>query len=245
MVGRTRVSSIIAGDKYQAAMSTGYAALAAENHSVARREFNAALKARPGDSDAQTALAQIDSEQRLARIIGLSAEAKKLQADENWPAAADRFQQILNIDATVVAAKTGLQQSSTRAELDTRLRTAIDSPDRLADDTVWEATRELHTYARGVTPQGPKLTQLTNELDRLLTRARIPVAVQFESDNLTDVVIYKVGRLGSFVTHSVELRPGSYTAVGVRKGYRDVRTTFRVVPEEAMQPVILRCEDPI
>jgi serine/threonine protein kinase len=243
--GRARVDSIVAGNEYLAAMSSGYAALAAENYSVARREFNAALQARPGDSDAQVALAQIDSEQRLARIIALSAEADTYKNDENWPAAAERYQQILNIDSSVVAAKSGLETSSERAELDTRLRGSIKNPDKLAADNVWDATRELLTYARGAEPQGPRLSGQISELDRLLTRARIPVAVEFQSDNLTDVVIYKVGRLGSFASRNVELRPGSYTAVGVRKGYRDVRTTFRVVPEDDMQPIILSCEDPI
>jgi len=242
---QSRVTSIIAGNKYLAAMSSGYAALAAESYSVARKEFKLALQARPGDSDAQTALAQIESEQRLAASIELRAEAEQFKAAENWPAAADRYQQILNIDSSVVDAKTGLGYSSERAELDTRLRGSIKNPDRLANDTVWEATRELLNYAREVTPPGPILAGQIKELDRLLTRARIPVAVKFQSDNLTDVVIYKVGRLGNFTSRSVDLRPGSYTAVGVRKGYRDVRTNFRVVPEEDMQPIILRCEDPI
>jgi hypothetical protein len=79
----------------------------------------------------------------------------------------------------------------------------------------------------------------------LLKRARVPVAVRLESDSATDVVIYKVGKLGQFQTRDIELKPGLYTAVGVRAGYRDVRRDFRVAPEGGMQSVVIRCEDPI
>jgi tetratricopeptide (TPR) repeat protein len=245
VTGRDRVRGIIAGNDYQAAMSTGYAALAAANYPVAKREFTAALNIRPNDADAQTALGQIETEQRLARIIRLSAEAEQLQSAEDWVTAGERYESILGLDATVVSARMGLESSRERAELDRRMRESIGSPDRLADDAVWQVTRTLVEFARGAQPRGPVLTGQIDELDRLLQRALVPVSVQFQSDNLTDVVIYKVGRLGTFVTRSIELRPGSYTAVGIRNGYRDVRTTFSVAPEVAMQPIVLRCEDPI
>jgi tetratricopeptide (TPR) repeat protein len=243
--GAERVSAIVAGNSYQAAMSAGYVALAAENYSAARSAFARALKDRPGDRDAQTALAQIDSEQRLVRIISLTAAAERLQTAEDWNGAIKEYTTVLAIDSTVVAAREGLEESRSRAELDQRMRDSIADPDRLSDDSVWQPTNTLLEYARGVESPGSVLAAQIVELDRLLQRALVPVTVQLESDNLTDVVIYKIGRLGTFVSRSIELRPGAYTAVGVRNGYHDVRTTFRVVPETAMQPVVLRCEDPI
>jgi hypothetical protein len=71
------------------------------------------------------------------------------------------------------------------------------------------------------------------------------VTVRLESDNATDVVIYKVGKLGQFLNRTIELKPGLYTAVGVRAGYRDVRREFRVAPEGDVQTLVVRCEDPI
>ena len=84
-----------------------------------------------------------------------------------------------------------------------------------------------------------------DELSRLLKRAATPLTVRLVSDNLTDVSIYKIGKLGSFETRELELRPGTYVAVGSRPGYRDVRLEFRVAPEVDMQPVVVRCEEPI
>jgi hypothetical protein len=72
-----------------------------------------------------------------------------------------------------------------------------------------------------------------------------PVTVRFESDNLTRITILKVGALGAFESRTVELRPGTYTVVGTREGYRDVRRTIRVGPEGLPAPVAVRCEEPI
>jgi hypothetical protein len=92
---------------------------------------------------------------------------------------------------------------------------------------------------------GPRLADQRDELSRLLKRAATPLPVRLVSDGLTDVSIYKVGKLGSFDSHELSLRPGTYVAIGVRPGYRDVRQEFRVAPEIDMQPIVVRCEEPI
>jgi serine/threonine protein kinase len=245
IAGRDRISAVITGNTYQASMSSGYAALAKERYDSARSFFKSALAARPGDVDALQALEQIDNDQRLARVSSLNKQAGQRVAAEDWAGAISLYQAILAIDTSVTGARNGLAESKRRLELDQRLRDALASPDRLSDTPALEATRQLLDYARAVVAAGPVLTGQINELDRLLRRAVIPVNVHFESDNQTEVVIYKVGRFDPFVAQSINLRPGVYTAVGVRSGYRDVRLEFRVQPDSAMQPVIIRCEDPI
>ena len=92
---------------------------------------------------------------------------------------------------------------------------------------------------------GPVLRQQVADLDRLLQVAVTPVRVTLESDNLTEVTLFKVGRLGVFSSRTLELRPGAYTVVGSRPGYRDVRRIFRVTPGSDGAPVVVRCEEPI
>jgi hypothetical protein len=92
---------------------------------------------------------------------------------------------------------------------------------------------------------GPRLGEQRDELSRLLKRAATPLTVQLMSDNETDVSVYKIGKLGKFSATELELRPGTYVAVGSRPGFRDVRIEFRVGPEMDMQPVAIRCEERI
>jgi hypothetical protein len=243
--GRDRVNALIAGNVYQASMSQGYSALNQKNYAAAGSAFNAALRARPGDAAAQAALKQLEAERRLAEILRLSREADDFKARENWTAAIGSYERILKLDSTVISAAAGLEQSRKRLELDNRLQDVIANPDRLADEDVWQAASQLLAYARTVEPAGDTLGAQTAELNRLLQRAKTPVAVRFRSDNQTDVVIYKVGKLGRFQEKSIDLKPGTYTAVGVRSGYRDVRRNFRVAPEAETPSIVIACEDPI
>ena len=99
--------------------------------------------------------------------------------------------------------------------------------------------------ARGVSSPGRILVDQIARLDELLRIAAIPVPVKFQSDNLTEVVIYKVGSLGMFQSRTLDLKPGRYVAVGSRAGYRDVRRSFQVLPQGAGEPIVLSCEEPI
>ncbi len=92
---------------------------------------------------------------------------------------------------------------------------------------------------------GPRLAGQRDELSRLLKRASTPVTVELVSDNMTAVSIYKVGVLGSFGNTRLDLRPGTYVAVGIRPGFRDVRVEFRVAPEIEMTPIEVVCREPI
>ena len=92
---------------------------------------------------------------------------------------------------------------------------------------------------------GPRLAQQRDELSRLLKRAVTPVQVALVSDNLTTVSVYRVGNLGNFTSKQLSLRPGTYVAVGIRPGFRDVRREFRVAPELEMSPIEVRCEEQI
>ena len=92
---------------------------------------------------------------------------------------------------------------------------------------------------------GQRLGEQRDELSRLLKRAATALTVPIVSDNVTQVTIYKVGRLGNFMRKEVSLRPGTYVAIGSRPGFRDVRLEFRVAPEIDMQPVVVQCEEQI
>ena len=66
-----------------------------------------------------------------------------------------------------------------------------------------------------------------------------------QSNNETDVIINKIGKLGFFETHELVLNPGTYTAKGTRNGYRDVLQKFTVTAGQTMPPVVVRCEEKI
>jgi len=56
-------------------------------------------------------------------------------------------------------------------------------------------------------------------------------------------VIYRVGRIGTFQRHEVEVIPGRYAVVGTRPGYRDVRREVEILPGSTPEPVMVKCEE--
>ena len=70
-----------------------------------------------------------------------------------------------------------------------------------------------------------------------------PIRVTLYSDKKTEVLVFRVGRLGVFERHDLDLRPGRYTVVGSRDGYRDVRRTLNVEPGKTDIRLTVRCEE--
>ena len=129
--------------------------------------------------------------------------------------------------------------------LHAQLDAYIADPDSLSSPATMQRATNMVVDITRMPKVGPRLGDQRDELARLLKRAATPLTVTFVSDNATDVSIYKVGKLGSFATHELSLRPGTYVAVGSRPGYRDVRLEFQVGPELEARPIVVRCEEAI
>jgi len=99
--------------------------------------------------------------------------------------------------------------------------------------------------AARVEPAGPRHQAQIASLTKILAVAKVTVRVRLESDKRTEVVVYKVGRLGTFERHELDLRPGTYTVVGTRAGYRDVRKKLVVIAGEQPPPLVIRCTEKI
>ena len=188
---------------------------------------------------------QVDQEIRLNRIRDLEQQSLAQQANEEWESAIGTFQAILEIDDSLEFAQTGLQQAQQMTALHEQLDTYIAKPDSLSSSSTMQRATMMVVDITRMPNVGPRLSGQRDELSRLLKRAATPLQVQLVSDNATDVSIYKVGKLGSFATHELSLRPGKYVAVGSRAGFRDVRLEFQIGPELEAKPIVIRCEEAI
>jgi tetratricopeptide (TPR) repeat protein len=241
----TRLEQAAARDAFETQMARGFAAQAGNDLGAARAAFEAALRVRPGDAQARAALAQIDLDQNLSRLAALQAEAQALEKQERWADALVSYEAALAADGNLADARQGRERARERADLDQRLRRELGNADRFNDDAALRKAQAVLDSARAIANPGPVLSVQIAELTGLLEIAVTPVAVTLQSDNLTEVAVLKVGRLGLFSSRTLELRPGAYTAVGSRPGYRDVRRNFRVAPGGDASPVAVRCEEPI
>ena len=243
--GVERVRATRTRIQFDSRMSEGLDALAMGEYPAARAAFRMAEQLIPGTPEVADGLLQVDQGLRLQSINTLEQEARALERAEDWDAAATTYEEILKVDKNLAFAIDGLANARRMSALHARLDGYISDPDRLSLQSVLQEATTLVVDVTRMADIGPRLAAQRDELSRLLKRAATPVTVELVSDNMTAVSIYKVGVLGNFTTRRLDLRPGTYVAIGARPGYRDVRLEFRVAPEIDMQPVVVRCEEPI
>ena len=230
---------------FQNFMSTGFSAIQANNPEAALQSFNQALGLKPDSVDAQSAITQAETMITSRDLnIQLSA-AQEHEAAERWQDALQAYNNALAIDANVVSAINGRERTQTRVNLDTFLVNILNAPLRLAEESVYQQSINVYNEALTLVQENTRLYEQLVSLRGYLDKARVPVPVTLQSDGITSVTVLRVSELGMFNAQTLDLNPGTYTAVGVRPGYRDVRTEF-VVPFSGEEPVVtVICNEPV
>lgn len=239
------VNKAITEDNFASAMGQGYSYLQQKQYSKAVTQFRKALKIKPGNATAQDAITQASNQLTQTSIQRTLYQAEQYESQEQWQQALTSYQTAQKLDSSVVATKVGVLRTRARADLDRKLQTLIDQPLRLADPGVYRSAQQLLVDAASVKPQGPRIEQQQQQLQQALNKALDPVAVLLRSDNETNVTLYKVGKLGNFKEHTLELKPGRYTLVGSRNGYRDVREEFTLQPGTNRKTIVIQCDEKI
>jgi len=226
-------------------MSHFYAELESGNLEDARRvlaSINQSHGEHPELIQAESILA---AKEETVLVGSLKKRAETLSSNEQWQEALTTYKQILTIAPNALFAVNGRKLANTRVELDRALQGTLTNPGRLQEEPQLEAAQRLLDYAQQFTPASNRLKNQTDQLASLIARASAPVPVIIRSDNMTDIVIYRVGKMGSFYTRQILLKPGSYTVVGSRRGFRDLRTTLEVDPEKAENQLYIACQESI
>ena len=237
-----RVKTQIRDAEFQQLMSEGLTALHNDNYAQARTKLLKAKSFRPKSREVKEALELVDQSIRLARIETHRKKAADAEQAENWQQALNAYQQVLNIDPNVQFAVQGKQRASELIRIEKRINFFLQQPAVLESDRQLGNAIQLMAEIEEIDPQGTRLKNQYAKLNRLVDAAQIPVKIVLESDNLTEVAMYKVGKLGRFVNHELNLRPGTYTVVGTRDGYQDVRKKVVVKPGQAPQRIAVICE---
>lgn len=240
-----RVQTIINNAEFQQAMDAFLQAVTAGNASMAQQAMKKAKKLQPQSSsvlEGQKQLQQLLLHQEISR---LQEEYNHFVLSEDWGKARESCQQIVQIVPQSVFALKGLQVASQRLELDQALQRFLDHPQRLQDEQVLREARQLLAASATVDDPGPRLDSQRAALQQQIEAAVREIPVVLQSDEATDVIVYRVGRLGRFQQRELRLRPGQYTVVGSRPGYHDVRKTFEIKTDTGQVTLRIRCEESI
>jgi serine/threonine protein kinase/tetratricopeptide (TPR) repeat protein len=243
--GSGAASTGFGDDAYAKAAGEGFAALGAGQLQKARSAFERARALRPDGPEAREGLRRVDAARNRSTLPLRRAEAEDLEDEERWQDALDAYDSVLRQDASLAWAQEGRARAGARLQLGDSLQALIDHPDRLANPRARSEAGTLLQYAEQQSDVGPVLRSQITRLTTLVPALDKPVRVSLVSDNLTQVTIPSVGSFGSFARRDIELKPGRYTIIGTRDGYREVRRDITVSPGEEYLTVNVSCSESI
>ena len=239
------VKAEITDSNFRRHMSSGFAALDNNEFDQAQAAFRQAGSVYSGHAAVSRALAQVENRKSQLGVGEQLNRAAGLESREEWQQALSIYESLLEQDPSLIEAKVRLIPAKARSDLDQRITGVFDDPLKLSNASVYRKAQATLKDARGIPNPGDKLGNQIITLENLLQAAVSPVNVVFQSDNLTDVTLYRVAELGRFEQTSVVLKPGHYVAAGKRMGFRDVRVEFTITGEPLGAPIVVRCVEPI
>ena len=230
---------------FRDAMSRALTALEAEQIRTAESALREAVALKP---DAQvvrnTQIEVAQTKQRLWLESQREAAAGAVSG-EDWTAALEIYRKVLARAPQAGFARRGLAVAEDRERLHQQLDHYLQDPTRVYSDQPRANAEKLLKSAANPPANETRLADKIRRLQVLIQEAETPRAITLKSDGLTTVKIYHVGHLGQFTSHQLELRPGTYTVVGSRPGYRDVRHVLTVTPGTQPQALDIRCEESV
>lgn len=97
--------------------------------------------------------------------------------------------------------------------------------------------------ALNLLPGNTDAANLMAVLQENLRLMNLPVEVTFESDGKTRLEVHKIGIFKQISRETVRLKPGSYTVVAKRQGYRDVYMEFHIAPGAEQKTIQVVCKE--
>ena len=243
--GLARANAAFGDDGYARAVGAGYAALGAGRLTDAQTDFQQALGFRARGTEATQGLQRARAAMQAGRMAAQRQRAASLEAQEHWRQAAAVYRKMLSENPSLAIAKRSEARDEERAQLSASLQQIIEHPHRLAQQSVRDEAVALLQEAREQTPAGPLLQSQAEQVTRLLPELDRPVVLNLISDDATQVSIPSIGVFGTFGRRQIRLKPGTYTVIGTRDGYRAVEQEFTVEPGQQSVTITVSCREQI
>ena len=204
-----RLEAQATGDAFGAAIADALAALSRKDYAAARAPTSV-----PGASVREHPRSARDSSRWSARsaIAASARTSTPRRRPSARSAGATRSSSIARrckIDAKLLAAQQGVERAEPRAMLDAELASYLERPERrVLERHARRRARDARAGGRGPEPGAGAFAPDRPSSAICVAAAETPVRLAIASDNQTDVIIYRVGKLGAFERKDMDLLPG-------------------------------------
>jgi len=231
--------------QFKAAMSRALMAIQTEQIKDAKLALQQADSLKPGQQVVINTRYQLEQLKRKIWLNNQRRTGAEYEAQENWTAAVSVYRNVLAKEPQAGFARQGLPGAEDRSRLHQQFDHYLQDPGRIYSAQPLANAEKLLASAGNAPDDEPLLAGKIQRLKTLVVQAKTPIIVTLQSDGQTNVTVYHVGRLGAFTSRQLELAPGTYTVVGSRPGFRDVRKTLNVEPGSDKADLLIQCEESI
>ena len=231
--------------EYYNLMSKGYKNLNRKLFNEAEKSFISAYKLFGNREAPMRAVDEVKNTKINYDIENYEEKAIQAKINENWQDAYQNFSQILKIDSSLRRAKKEREIARTRVRLEKQMLGYLNEPLLLLNEKVYRKAETVLSKAKKERPRGAKLSKQISEMENVLILSRKPITVLIRSDGKTSVDLSRNGELGVFLEKSINLRPGEYTLVGRRRGYKECRKTFALQPGQSTKITKMICREEV
>lgn len=237
-----RIKASMLDKAFEDALRAGEVAFEAKRYADAVQALRDALAVKPEHEGAKQLMERTASalmDQKVAVFLYDAAEAERAR---DYRKAFDLYETALVLQPGRKEAVEGRERSArgiknanTAAEL---IASAEDRLTRASLEEVELAIVELQTAAKLV-PDNPRPRELLKKAELALAQLNKPVSITIKSDGKTNIDFYKVGRYEPFDSKTFEVKPGTYTIKGWRKGYQEEVMQITIKPGTRPEPITL------
>ncbi len=214
--------------QFRGHMRNGHAELDRSNFDDAIAAFNKAIGLYPDKAEATIALQAAQNQKTDYELNTIRVEAIDAMEQESWSIAETLYRDALALRPSVAFAEVGLQKAVNYRDKQKQLRTLLNDPARLSDQSVAGYSAAVIAELEADAELPPGLVQAKETLKLQLQEYSRLVPVTLRSDGRSVVSILRGERYRPFRQKMLELRPGTYTLLARREGYRDKRISFEV-----------------
>ena len=239
------IKKIIRNNNFDNHISLGFSKI--ENHEMkeARYHYQKAEKIYPEGLELKALLEQILAEEKLYRTGQALKQAEQATREDNWVQAKAEFEKAQkNMPSNEEAIK-GIKLAKEILRLQSVLTQYEKSPYRLADNGVLNEAKKILEHASYFSKQSSILRKKIKQLSELIATFNQLISVMVTSDNMTDIQVRGIGKLGRIHNKTIELKPGYYTFEGTRNGFKSKLLQVLVPYNKNNYSVRIICDEPI
>ena len=239
------LKQMIRNNSFDAHISSGFSEI--ENHKIkeARYHYQRAKKIDPKRKELKVLLSQVLAEEKSYRIQQVIRHAEQEIHRDNWQQAKADFAKVIkDMPENEIAIK-GLKRANEILGFQSVLGQYIKSPYRLTDSGVLTAAKKILVQAKFSSKYSSGLKKQIEQLDNLIATFNRLIPVKVMSDNMTDVRVRGIGKLGVILHKTIQLKPGNYTFEGTRKGFKSKLLQVLIPYDQNNYSVSIICDESI